>query len=276
MRPRRLTTIALALFSVLALAAAAGCTLSSGSQYEIDTSSTTDLYLTLYQVPSAEIAVYIYQNACGGHVDCTEQWLKANVTVPGSWSFLGQTVTAEQMWTLGLDYTFGAHVYTNVQWVHGLVDEFGAGDFFHQGWSVRQSGVSTVGAITNSTCVIPKDGTKCAQETLLPRLGDYLVLGADFKFLEDAGLFRLFTIWALSGVTTSAWDDGQGKRVMDHFSLFTKEGFSAAIFPELDYNFGNGLELGAGALLLLGRDYTKFGDPAAGGSLVFTRGRYSF
>ena len=104
MRPRRLTTIALALFSVLALAAAAGCTLSSGSQYEIDTSSTTDLYLTLYQVPSAEIAVYIYQNACGGHVDCTEQWLKANVTVPGSWSFLGQTVTAEQMWTLGLDY----------------------------------------------------------------------------------------------------------------------------------------------------------------------------
>ena len=34
-------------------------------------------------------------------------------------------------WTLGLDYTFGAHVYANAQWVHGLVDEFGAGGWVH-------------------------------------------------------------------------------------------------------------------------------------------------
>jgi hypothetical protein len=59
-------------------------------------------------------------------------------------------------------------------------------------------------------------------------------------------------------------------------SLFSSEGFSASIYPELDYNFGNGLELGAGALLLLGGSWTKFGDPAAGGSLVFTRARFSF
>ncbi len=181
-------------------------------------------------------------------------------------------------WTIGLDYTFGAHVYVNAQWVHGLADEFGAGGLFQegQGYSVRQSGVSTPGSITNSTCVIPKDGTMCATETLLPKLGDYLVLGADFKFLDDAGLFRFFTIWALDGVTMSAWDDTQMKRVMTSFSMFTKQGFSASIYPEVDYNFGNGLELGAGALVLLGADYTKFGDPAAGGSLVFTRGRYSF
>ena len=184
--------------------------------------------------------------------------------------------TAFAKWTLGLDYTFGAHVYANAQWVHGLADEFGAGDFFHAGWTVRASGVSTNGALTNATCVIPKNGAQCATETVAPRLGDYLVLGADFKFLEDAALFRLFTVWDLNGVSTSQWDDSLQQRTMTHYSLFTKEGFSASIFPELDYNFGNGLELGAGALLLLGASTTKFGDPAAGGSEVFTRGRYSF
>ncbi len=66
------------------------------------------------------------------------------------------------------------------------------------------------------------------------------------------------------------------QRTMTHYSLFTTQGFSASIFPELDYNFGNGLELGAGALVLLGARTTKFGDPAAGGTEVFTRGRYSF
>jgi hypothetical protein len=179
-------------------------------------------------------------------------------------------------WTLGLDYTFGKHVYVNAQWVHGLADEFGAGDWMHRGWAVRQSGVSTMGAQTNSMCVIPHNGTQCATETMLPRLGDYLVLGADFKFLEDAALLRVFTIWDLSGVTTSEYDPTTMKQKETFHSLFTKEGFSASIYPELDYNFGNGLELGAGALILLGGSWTKFGDPAAGGSIVFTRGRYSF
>jgi len=47
------------------------------------------------------------------------------------------------------------------------------------------------------------------------------------------------------------------------------------LFPEFSYNFGNGLELGAGALVNLGKSYTKFGDPAAGGSLTFARARYT-
>ncbi|APR76308.1 Hypothetical protein A7982_01655 [Minicystis rosea] len=194
-------------------------------------------------------------------------------------------------WTLGLDYTFGSHVYVNAMWVHGLADEYGAGDWMHEGWVVRQSGVATpgnpngpvVGPLIGSMCVNnrPKSGEKCATETLAPRLGDYLVLGADFKFLDDAGLFRLFTIWSLSGVTMESWqfNEGsttEGKRVRTHYSLFTKEGFSASIYPEVDYNFGNGLELGAGALILLGKSYTKFGDPASGGSIAFTRARYSF
>lgn len=180
-------------------------------------------------------------------------------------------------WTVGLDYSFGSHVYTNVMWVHGLADEYGAGDWIHEGWNVRYSGVNTpVSALLSSRCVVPKDGKTCASEVLAPKLGDYLVVGADFKFLDDAGLFRLFTIWSLSGITLDSWSETEQARVREHRSLFTKEGFSAVLYPELDYNFGNGLELGAGALVLLGRKYTKFGDPAAGGSQIFTRARYSF
>lgn len=183
-------------------------------------------------------------------------------------------------WTVGLDYTFGQHVYVNAMWVHGLADEFGAGDWIHQGFTVRESGTGTslkpASTSALAGCVLDHDGTKCAKETLLPRLGDYLILGADLKFLEDAGLLRVFTVWALSGVYTSEYDPVSLKRSLTHYSPFSKEGFSASIYPELSYNFGNGLEMAAGALILLGKSYTKFGDPAAGGSLAFMRAKYSF
>jgi hypothetical protein len=187
-------------------------------------------------------------------------------------------------WTIGLDYSFGSHVYANAQWVHGLVDEFG------NGVTVRQSGVLPVSELSTaqlgSQCVFSKSplpagwaaahNNPCATETFSPRIGDYLVLGTDIKFLDDAALLRLFTIWALSGVTMETYDPTQNKRVDNHYSLFSSQGFSAVLFPELDYNFGNGLELGTGALVLLGHSYTKFGDPAAGGSVYFVRGRFSF
>lgn len=178
-------------------------------------------------------------------------------------------------WTLGLDYTIGKHVYLNVQWVHGMVDEFGAGDYFHEGWAVRQGGV-TSGTVQTMSCVVNKDGRKCAKEILHPRLGDYLVLGVDLKFREERVLLRLFTIWDLSGYTEERYDEASDTRVRTHHSLFSSEGFSAVIFPELVYNFKNGFELGGGALLELGKDYTKFGDPATGGSLIWTRARYSY
>lgn len=179
-------------------------------------------------------------------------------------------------WVVGLDYSFGEHVYANLQWVHGLVDEFGAGDFIHPGYAVRKSRVDTDDETTLLKCVLPRDGTSCAHETLRPRLGDYVILGVDLKFLDDAALFRLFTIWDASGIVDDAWDPELQKRVQKRYSLFTPEGFSAVIFPEFDYNFGNGLELSLGALIQLGPTYSKFGDPAAGGSTVWTRGRYSF
>ncbi len=185
-------------------------------------------------------------------------------------------------WTVGLDYAFGDHVYLNAQWVHGLADEFGAGDWLHKGYSLRKSSVTTNEADTRSRCVLSPqltllgDGTRCAREVLAPKLGDYVVLGVDLKFFDEAALLRLFTIWSMSGVTIDEWSETENKRVSKHYGLFTKEGFSAVLFPELDYNFGNGLELGAGALIELGKDYTKFGDPAAGGSTVFTRGKFAF
>ena len=190
--------------------------------------------------------------------------------------------TAFLKWTVGLDYAFGDHVYLNAQWVHGLADEFGAGDFLHEGYSVRQSSVTTSETDTRSRCVLSPqltllgDGTRCAREVLAPKLGDYVVVGVDLKFLDDAALLRLFTLWSMSGVTVTEWSETENKRVSRHFGLFTKEGFSAVLFPELTYNFGSGLELGAGALIELGKDYSKFGDPAAGGSTVFTRGKFSF
>jgi hypothetical protein len=179
-------------------------------------------------------------------------------------------------WVVGLDYSFGEHVYVNAQWVHGLLDEYGAGDFIEEGWAVRSSGVTSSDGDTLFQCAVPRDGSRCARELLRPRLADYVVVGVDFKFLADQLLLRLFGILDVSGIEEERWDESAQRRIRTHHSPFSPDGFSAVIYPELEYDFGNGLELGGGALIQLGRDYTKFGDPAAGGSTVFTRGRFSF
>jgi hypothetical protein len=190
-------------------------------------------------------------------------------------------------WTLGLDYTFNRYVYGNAQWVHGMFDEFGAGDWINEGWAVRQGGVTSSPFDTMTCAYTLRDGRKCAHEILHPRLGDYLVIGVDVKLLEDRLLLRLFGVLDLSGIYEEKWDanaggdqnaDGKpdGARVRQHHNAFTRKGYSVVIYPEIDYNFGNGLELGAGVLMQLGDDYTKFGDPAAGGSLVWTRAKYSY
>ena len=196
--------------------------------------------------------------------------------------------TAFLKWVIGLDYTVGEHFYVNAQWVHGLSDEFGAGDFLHEGWAVRQSGVLDQKPIDlQNDCIfqpeLPLDGstpigngTKCAREILHPRIGDYAVLGMDFKFMNNALLFRLFNILDVSGIVEEHYDFKTKKRVRTSYSPFTGEGFSMVVYPEVNYNFGNGLDLGVGALIQLGKDYSKFGDPAAGGSTVWTRGRFAF
>jgi hypothetical protein len=179
-------------------------------------------------------------------------------------------------WTLGLDYQFNRFVYMNTQWVHGFVDEFGAGDYFHKGVAVRASDVSAAGDCEFDLASFSGKGKTCAREWLKPRLGDYLVWGTDYKWLQGALTLRVFTIWDLSGVSRSEYDANTGERTLKHYGLFTKEGFSAVIYPALMYNFGNGLEVQGGALLEFGKPWSKFGAPETGGHQIWLRMRYSY
>jgi hypothetical protein len=178
-------------------------------------------------------------------------------------------------WTLGLDYTFNEYVYANAQWVHGMPDEFGAGDWIGGDWVTREAYVDSDAAGTVS-CALRRDGTQCVHEFLRPRIGDYLVLGLDLKFFDQKLLFRTFTIWDLVGVRETFYDGAQGRRVEKHHPMYTEKGFAAVVYPELNYNFGNGLDLGLGALIQLGKRYTKFGAPEAGGTVVWGRTRFAF
>jgi hypothetical protein len=178
-------------------------------------------------------------------------------------------------WAIGLDYTFGRSVYMNAQWVHGMFDEMGAESIFHGGWVSRGGGVDTE-VLETSLCSLNQDGRDCAWEMSRPRIGDYLVWGSDIRFSNQNGLLRIFTVLDLGGAREEHWDAEKGERVQTFHGAFSEQGFSAVIFPELSYNFGSGFELASGVLLELGERHTKFGDPAAGGSVLWTRARYSF
>jgi hypothetical protein len=190
-------------------------------------------------------------------------------------------------WVAGLDYAFGEHVYVNAQWVHGLLDEYGAGDFINPGhvltpggiptgYMVRESGVTTSSpSATGTLCVVPNNGDQCAREVLRRREGDYAVVGVDLNFLSNKALLRLFGIVDVTGYVVDQWDMTSQRRAQTYLSPFSSGGYSVVLYPDFNYNFGNGFELGCGALLELGKSYTKFGDPAAGGTVVFTRARFS-
>jgi hypothetical protein len=177
-------------------------------------------------------------------------------------------------WTLGLDYSIGRHLYVNLMWVHGLADEFGGLGLLDAGQGIRQGGVSDDAFLLG--CYGARDGSACAYEYLRSPLGDYGVLGADIRFDDSRGLFRLFAIVDLSGYEKRSWDSASGERQVESFRPWSGGGYSVVLYPELRYNFGQGLRLGAGALLNLGKTYTKFGDPASGGSLAFVNAVYGF
>ena len=187
-------------------------------------------------------------------------------------------------WVLGLDYMIGGVVMLNAMWVHGNVNEFGAGDFIKPvAWAVREG--EAIGRLPADEddgtpllfdCAVNGEGSTCAREILRPKIGDYLVFGMDINFARQAGLIRLFTIFDLSGYHEQSYDIEAGERVNVFHHPFSEQGFSAVIYPSFNWNFGYGFELGAGALVQLGKAHTVFGDPAAGGSLVFVNGKYSF
>jgi len=84
-------------------------------------------------------------------------------------------------------------------------------------------------------------------------VGDYVVAGADFKFFNSKLLLRLFCIASIDP---------------DHPG--------GVIFPLLNWNPWSSMELEGGALILLGDDQSKFGQPAAGDSMAFLRSRVRF
>ncbi|MFH2007228.1 MAG: DUF1302 family protein [bacterium] len=200
-------------------------------------------------------------------------------------------------WVVGIDYTFNKHLFINIQWVHGFVDEFGAGDFFHASFiptkgytdlDVNNDGVDDLdlSGFGQHSCMNlganVGNGDICAKEYKRPRLGDYLVAGADIKFYKSQMLLRFFIILDMTGVFVSEWvandpsNPFDGRRVTTHKHAFTADGFSMVIFPSYIWSVGSGVELSAGAFWLVGKRHTKFGDPATGGSVVFLKGKFSF
>jgi len=177
-------------------------------------------------------------------------------------------------WTLGLDYTFNEHVYVNAQWVHGLVDEFGAGDYVLGASSIDGDQTSQL------QCLALQFANGCASkfphEYQRARIGDFLVAGLDYKALQQKLLLRLFTVLALNPIRETYYDEDAKARVEKFHSPFSRNGFSAVVYPSATYNFGNGLELSAGVLAQLGQKWTKFGDPATGGTMVWTRANFAF
>ncbi len=144
--------------------------------------------------------------------------------------------------TLGADYAIGGHVYLNLQYVHGFIDEFGAGR------AARPR----------------RDATDIAESPRVEsRIGDYLVGGVDVKVLSERLLFRLFAVLKLPSYDANSgfWDDYAPTGVL---------------FPQIIWHVWDGTELTAGSFVLLGDRSTKFGDPAAGATEVFVKGKVSF
>ena len=73
--------------------------------------------------------------------------------------------------TAGVDHTLFHHLYLNVQYVHGFIDEFGAG--------------RTIWRASDSP----------SREVTGPREGNFVVAGADYKVHDDRVLLRLFGVY---------------------------------------------------------------------------------
>ncbi|MFM2247078.1 MAG: hypothetical protein RL071_3152 [Pseudomonadota bacterium] len=184
-------------------------------------------------------------------------------------------------WTAGLDYTFGKHVYVNAQWVHGMPDEFGAGDWASGGGGATQRQAELLTYDDPLVCNVlnlttdPRDqGEQCVKEWTRPKIGDYGVIGTDLTFRQTT--LRVFTILDFTPITVSTYDAEAGERVSTRFAWDSDTGRSMVIYPELKHAFPSGFSLSGGAVVMIGEPWTKFGDPATGGTQIFTRARYAF
>jgi hypothetical protein len=186
-------------------------------------------------------------------------------------------------WVVGFDYTFSKSWYANVQWIHGFPDEFGAGGWLADLWA-KQNGYIVGKAYVDEPSLgileCLNSIEQCAHEFVRPRLGDYLVSGVDFKFYKEQMMVRLFFILDLRGVYETYWkadsSPAGGRRVRKWHHPFSAKGYSAMIYPKFAWSVGPGAEISAGGLIMLGKNYSKFGDPAAGSSMVWARGKFAF
>ncbi len=177
-------------------------------------------------------------------------------------------------WTVGLDYTLNESAYVNAQWVRGMVDEFGSGDYVLGGSFIEGKQVAQL------QCLAGQFQNGCAaqfpHEYQRARIGDFLVAGLDWKALQQKLLLRMFTVIGLNGIHETFYDAAAGVRVAKNHSAFSSAGYTVVLYPSATYNFGGGLEMSLGVLAQLGQPWTKFGDPAAGGTMVWTRANFAF
>ena len=141
--------------------------------------------------------------------------------------------------TAGVDYSWNKYLYTNLQYVHGFIDEFGAG----------------INAYARPGYTLADGATGIRTEQ---RLGEYLIAGADLKLFSDQLLIRFFGAFKIPSVY-----DADPK-------------FTAVLFPQLAWAVWDATELSCGAFVFLGDRDTKFGDPAAGASEIFVKAKFTY
>lgn len=138
--------------------------------------------------------------------------------------------------TAGIDYTWNKYLYSNLQYVYGFIDEFGAGQ----------------------QCYARPGAPIGAAPRCEARIGHYLVLGSDLKLFSDRLLIRLFGAFKVPQVGD------------------VDPRFTAVLFPQLVWAVFDATELSLGAFAYLGARDTKFGDPAAGASELFLKARFTY
>jgi hypothetical protein len=138
--------------------------------------------------------------------------------------------------TAGIDYTWTKWLYSNLQYVHGFIDEFGGGQ---QCFAYAHAQIG--------------DTPRCEA-----RLGHYIVVGSDIKLFSDQLLLRFFGVFKIPQI-----GDQNPK-------------FTSVLFPQIAWAVWDATELSVGGFVFLGDHDTKFGDPAAGASEVFMKARFTY
>jgi hypothetical protein len=193
-----------------------------------------------------KITYGLYNDSFGGHDPITFE--PTGVDANGNQTFQTHIVAPEyQRGTVipstpflklaaGMDFSWNKYLYSNLQYVYGFIDEFGAGK---QCFAYPNARVG--------------DTPRCEA-----RIGHYLVLGSDLKLFSDQLLIRFFGAFKVP-------------QIGDEEPQFT-----AVLFPQLAWAVWDATELSLGAFVFLGPRHSKFGDPAAGASEIFLKARFTY